>query len=373
MENVPLVPEKLLVHSKKILFITHLAIGDFAYLQSCFKVFKQKYPHIKIDLWIDEVRRSPFFWDWKHLRHYALLDWVKESDLFDHIYAGAYSWGRFYKLSRQAKREEYQLVVSLCNIKQSWYARCARKISKKGFVAAVVDEKYKNRRMAKKRLDAFLEVDLSMFDGDYHISQVYQQWFERLFGLTFLPAQRSPFVSIPKEWMSYGKLRFTKWGIAPKNKRFNKVVFVNAFAKNVARCWPVDRLVNLIIALQKSEEFEHAYFIINTEPQFYDSVKAFLSNYCLPRVFLFTAHTNFFQLPAIISQCDLVISVETSVIHLASALKIPVVALMRQKNPEWGPFYKNNSKIILTSSRKGWIEDISCQEVIDGMKGFVSV
>ena len=62
-------------------------------------------------------------------------------------------------------------------------------------------------------------------------------------------------------------------------------------------------------------------------PDKYDEVKQYLSNYYLNDVILFTAQQNFFQLPGIVSLCDLVISVETSIIHLASALKIPVVAI----------------------------------------------
>ena len=34
----------------KILFVSHLAIGDFVYLQNYFKLFAQKYPNLKIDL-----------------------------------------------------------------------------------------------------------------------------------------------------------------------------------------------------------------------------------------------------------------------------------------------------------------------------------
>jgi ADP-heptose:LPS heptosyltransferase len=353
----PLIPKDILSRCDKILFITHLAIGDFAYLQSCFRVFKKHHPNIKIDLWIDEVRRTRFFWDWKHLRNYSLIDWVSRSGLFNKIYHGSYSPGRLKKLSREAKSKNYPVVVSLCSLRKSWYCKLAKKISPCGAIAGVGD--LEPREVAPGESP--------------HISLIYQRWFEGFFGIKFLPDEQVPFISVPKEWLSYAKLRFIKWGIAPKGKRLEKTIFVNVFAKSSNRCWPLDKLVKLILSLQKTEKFSDANFIVNVEPRFYGAVKSFLSNYCLNRVFLFTAHENFFQLPAVLSLCDLVVSVETSVVHLASALKIPVVALMRKRNPEWGPFYKDNSKVVFTPTQAGWVEEILSSDVVDGVQEFESL
>ena len=53
-----LVPQELLQKSDKILFIAHLALGDFTYMQNCFRAFSEAYPHIKIHIWVDELRRT---------------------------------------------------------------------------------------------------------------------------------------------------------------------------------------------------------------------------------------------------------------------------------------------------------------------------
>ena len=47
----PKIPSDLLRKSDKILFIAHLALGDFTYLQNFFQRFSQAYPHLKIHLW----------------------------------------------------------------------------------------------------------------------------------------------------------------------------------------------------------------------------------------------------------------------------------------------------------------------------------
>jgi len=99
-------------------------------------------------------------------------------------------------------------------------------------------------------------------------------------------------------------------------------------------------------------------------------METFLGNYPLPRVFLFTANENFFQLLSIISLCDLVVSVETSVMHLAAALKIPVIALMRKKNPEWEPYRAAQTQVLFVKKRSDWVEDIPVEFVMSATRSF---
>jgi ADP-heptose:LPS heptosyltransferase len=299
------------------------------------------------------------------MKHYVLFDWVKASGLFNNVYTGTYSWSRFNNVVRQTQDEQYQIVVSLCTLRSRFYSKYTRKIAGVGFATGVVYPRHKNLRVMQN-LDAFHE--LSPGEKKSHASLEYQEWFEKLFGLSVNEKQREPFIDIPKEWVSYGKLKFTQWGI--KKDRYEKVIFINAFAKNALRCWPIDRVIKLIYSLQQIEGYQDAYFIVNVEPHFYKAVKTLFSNFCLSNVILFTAHKNFFQLPAIMSLCDLVISVETSIIHLASALKIPVVALMRQKTPEWRPYFKEQSRVVSAKNRRDWIEDIPLEAVIDGVRRF---
>jgi heptosyltransferase III len=356
-----LIPDELLKSSNKVLFITHLAIGDFAYLQTFFKSFSEKYPHIKMDIWVDEVRRTRFFWLWKHFKKYVLIDWISGCGLFNKIYAETYSWGRFYEQRAIAKSEGYSVVISLCSLRSHFYAKTAREICPKGFVAVVVKTEFQNK-VKKYFPDIIIPFNQAETSEKLHIMHTYKEWFTKLFGDDLSETEWLPFINIPREWTSYAKLKFTQWGIPPKRKE--KVVFVNSFAKNVARCWPIDRVIRLIKELKADPAFENAYFIVNVEPQYYENVVILFNNFRLERVYIFTAHKNFFQLPAVISLCDVVISVETSVIHLASALKLPIIALMRQKNPEWAPFYKNASWPIFCQKRSDWVEDISVGEVV---------
>ena len=365
-KNDLLIPPNLLKNSKKILFVTHLAIGDFTYWQNYFKAFAKEFPHIKVDLWIDEVRRTHKFWKWKSLKHYALNDWIENCGIFNKIYKETYSWFRFNTCIKKACKENYPIVVSLATIRFQKYAKYARAMSPNGFICGVFNS---DKKYACKTLDAKIPLSKKLYKSFEHVSDMYALWFKKLFDIDVAPKDRIPFINIPERWVSFAKLKFFKWGIEEKEKRIDKVVFVNAFAKDKKRCWPVSKAIKLIKKLRAQQQYKYAYFIINSMPDSYDEVQSYLRNHSSNRVILFTAKENLFQLPAVISLCDLVVSVETSVMHLASALNIPVVALMRQKNPEWAPFRKENREIVWAKNRHSWIKDIKVDAVSEKVVG----
>jgi ADP-heptose:LPS heptosyltransferase len=66
-----------------------------------------------------------------------------------------------------------------------------------------------------------------------------------------------------------------------------------------------------------------------------------------------------------LAECSLIVSVETAVMHLANAVHVPVVALMRQKNPEWVPVDRAHSTVITAARRRDWVRDIPVRAVLD--------
>jgi heptosyltransferase-3 len=56
--------------------------------------------------------------------------------------------------------------------------------------------------------------------------------------------------------------------------------------------------------------------------------------------------------------------VETAVMHLANAVHVPVIALMRQKNPEWAPIDRNNSTVITANHRRDWVKAVTVEQVL---------
>ncbi len=358
----PLVPADLLQKSDRILFIAHLALGDFTYLQNCFRAFAQAYPHLKLHLWVDEVRRTADASKWPMLKSYSLYDWVRACPFFDKVYDQTYSPQLLRQSVAEARAQDYPIVVSLATLRPAQYAALARAISPGGFVAGM-QEKLSlltlHRLAAYRKLDAVLPLYRLERDNPQHISAVYAGWFAALFGLQIAPEARLPYVELPPDWARQADAQLRQW-----NCTGGKRVFVNSFAKTKKRCWSLQRVAQLIRAMQAREEWRDACFIVNAMPHDMPAIREFLQRQALERTHLFSAERNFFELPAILARCDLIISVETAVMHLANAVGVPVIALMRQKNPEWVPLDAANSTVITAARRRDWVEAVTVDQVM---------
>jgi len=364
-----LVPNEVLKSADKILFIAHLALGDFTYLQNCFQSFSEAYPHIKIHIWVDEVRRTNRVAEWEHLKKYALYDWVAECPFVAKLYNQTYNPQLFEQSLQEARQQAYPLVVSLSTLRPSKYASMAREISPHGFVVGMKKPASLfaiHKRLAYRKLNAALDPDGASQPGQ-HISAVYASWWNRLFGIEITPSSRLPFVHIPLQWGEYAKHQLIQWGFVHdglQSGQAPKLVFINPYAKTKKRCWPLERVLELVAALRAQDGWQSTDLIVNVVPEEMDAARKFFDQHVLDRFHLFSAQDSFFQLPAILRECDLIISVETAVMHLANAVHVPVIALMRQKNPEWAPIDKENSIVITALKRSDWVRDITVSQVI---------
>lgn len=361
-----LVPAELLRKADKILFVAHLALGDFTYMQNCFRAFRQAYPHIRMDLWVDEVRRTSDATQWEHLSKYALYDWVRACGMFGRIYDQTYSPKGYASSIEQARAEDYPIVVSFAVLRRHLYAELIRKLSPRGFV---VGQKKRVRlldirkHLAYRKLDAFIPAYVAK-GQEQHISAIYAGWFESLFGLQMAAVERFPYVDMPPQWLQRARDDLASQGITADAP----LVFLNAFSKSEERSWPLQRMVELADRMRALPQWQDAHFILNVVPEKLEQARAVLAADQSGRLHLFSAQENFFQLPAVLSLCRLIISVETAVMHLANAVRVPVIALMRQTSPEWTPIDAASSTILTVKTRKGWLTEITTDEVIELLK-----
>ncbi|MGS0740694.1 glycosyltransferase family 9 protein [Glaciimonas sp. GG7] len=363
-----LVPSDVLIKkADKILFIAHLALGDFTYLQNCFQSFSEAYPHIKIHIWIDEVRRTNRVESWEHLKKYALYDWVAACPFVAKLYKQTYSPALFHQSIKEAQQEAYPLVVSLSTLRPPMYASMAREISPRGFVVGMKKSASffaVHKHLAYRKLNGALDPDEASQPG-LHISDIYAAWFNRLFGIVTTPSSRMPFVEIPDRWKQYAKQQLIEWGFAREiGASSTRLVFINPYAKTRKRCWPLEHVLELVTALRAQGDWRNTDIVMNVVPEQMRTARAFFDHKKLDRFQLFSAQENFFQLPAVLTECDVIISVETAVMHLANAVHVPVIALMRQKNPEWAPIDKENSTVVTALNRRDWVKAITVDQVI---------
>jgi heptosyltransferase-3 len=360
-----LIPAELLDKPSKILFIAHLALGDFTYLQNFFQAFALAYPQCQVDLWVDEVRRTDDASRWENLSKYSLYDWVENCSFFHKIYKKTFSPALYQDSIREAQLESYPIVVSLATLRPHQYAALAREIAGARFVVGMQEPASLMRwlrRPAYRKLDATIRVEAVDRDNPRHISAVYADWFDQLAGVKLTPAQRMPFVTVPEKWDVAAAVRLENWHVTAP---IGQLIFINPFAKTKKRCWPLERVMSLVQTMQQHDDFRDARFIVNAAPSDLAGARAVFAAARLERTELFCAEENFFQLPALLKKCDLIISVETAVMHLANAVHVPVIALMRQKNPEWVPIDAQNSRVIFASGKREWVNAITVAQVMN--------
>ncbi|UNM97447.1 GNAT family N-acetyltransferase [Ignatzschineria rhizosphaerae] len=361
------IPAELLDRSKKILFIAHLAIGDFTYLQNCFKAFKEAYPHLKMDLFIEEVRCTSDAKKWPFLKKYSLYDWAETCDFFNKVYRENYSPALRAASIQEAKLENYPIVVSIETLASLNGAGLAREIAgDKGF-AAGMDIRYKWYQLAQKRdlknLDALIEVVKPYQGKARHISDDYSYWFAQIGGVQMFKEDQYPFVNIPEKWQVHAKAQLESFGV----KADQPIVFINHIAKNPRRSWKLDQVRELIELMQALPKWQDTFFIINGIPEIFPEIENLIKTHQLKNTKPFSALDNFFELPAMLKESDLIISVETAVMHLANAVHVPVIALMRIKTLEWVPLNSELTTLIFTPKRADVIADIPASRVIENL------
>jgi len=339
--------------SNKILFITHLAIGDFIYMQPYFKKLAKTNPDFKIDICVDESRCKPFILFKKQPKINSVIDWIKNLEYFNEIFQIPYDKKAFNQFVDNCKEEKYKKVISLGTIRSHRYNYFARQISADGFVIGIKSKQEKYNKL--------LNLTLRANKPNHHVTELYADWFEKIFNLKLTKEEIFPTIDIPLKWLQEIKEKF----FYTKNV---KSIFINSFASNAKRSWPIKNVLTLISNLNKNPLFLSSKFIINIPPENNKLVNE-LTEKLQKNVILFTANKNFFELPAMVANCSFVISVETSTMHIAQALKIPQIALMRSKSPDWKPYTIDENRIIFAPDNKK-IKDISIEEVEKKLKDY---
>jgi ADP-heptose:LPS heptosyltransferase len=363
----------VLARADRILFVTHLAIGDFTYLQACLRAFARAWPHVRIHVWVDERRRTADPAAWPILRKYALYDWLAACPWIDKVYDSTYSPAAFEQAVDDARAQCYPVVASLAVVDCHRYARLARRISPRGFVVGLTKPAERllhvpSRWAGYRKLDAALPVYGPAEAARRHISDIYAGWFARCFGVDVPPAARLPQLDVPERWAQAARAQFADWGFAPGQA----VVFVNAYSKSPDRTWPLERVAALARALGERPEWRDAGVVVNVVPEALDDARRMLARRADPalaHVRLFSAEEHFFQLPAVMALCRLVISVETAVMHLANAVGVPVIALMRRNHPEWAPIDRERSTVLMVPEMDDWVTRIGVDDVLAALDG----
>jgi ADP-heptose:LPS heptosyltransferase len=193
-----------------------------------------------------------------------------------------------------------------------------------------------------------------------HITDLYADCFGQLLGLGpgDLDGPRMLKIKFDDAYATEarGKLMQLKSG-----HQSARTLFINHLSTSVKKDYPWAKVVDLIQRLSLKDP--QLAFIVNTPPDMFEQVQADIcaeeSLAKLP-VMAFTATDNFFQLPAMMAQCDLVISVDTATTHLAACLQIPLITLIADKDSLWTA--QGKGQILTGDPRAGTISPATVVE-----------
>lgn len=308
-----------LLHSiNNVLFVIDLSARDFIYLQSYLCEFTKIYPKAIIDLMISSQNKFLL----RHKKGFQiriLQDIIKEQSAINEVY---FEQGNFHKLIRQAQNKKYQAIILLdrqANIKN---IELANKLNPKSYLVGT-STKIRWFNVLKKRAYNRLNLNLEITPSkNTELDNFYSMMFSNIVGKD---TKIKPFLQIPKKWVIYAKLKFLKWGIDKKGKRFGRVFFFNPFDDDGNYKLELKPLLNYITKLKQNDEWNDVNFIMNVPPQRFNQVRRFFAKNSVNNLFILTADYDFFQIPAVLSLCDAVFTADGLCTDLANAFNIPVI------------------------------------------------
>ncbi|WP_018691046.1 glycosyltransferase family 9 protein [Algicola sagamiensis] len=352
--------------------MTHLALGDFYYQKTFLKALKKKYPQIQLDIWLEDFKRKKK--SFQSGRNTALTDWITFEGFASKIYPISRSQEEFDGLITDALAENYDAVFFVANLRTERFAKYARMIGKQAVVVGTKHE-VMNKPLRKlyhfSKLDGhYLFEDCLLPGGQYpHVIELYNYHFQRLVGLSLTEEEKQPTLSYPEPLKEKVHTDLQQWKSTQQLPVDTKVILINHLSSSKKRDWPLESVFSVIQKIHQANE--HWCFVINVPPDQLDAVKMQIDQATdIPKgkVLVFTAKTDFFELPAMIDQADVVLTVETAIMHFAQGLGKPMVALVRGVTKHWAPIETDKIKILITEKGRDWVNKIPESAVLEALE-----
>ena len=147
-----------------------------------------------------------------------------------------------------------------------------------------------------------------------------------------------------------------------KKEHINKILIgIHPSTHNPLHRWSTERFIEFINKLSNSNT---SIFLLGER----DEQTKIISEACSGKIIDLTGRTNIFQYIAIIKKINLLISIDTSAVHVASATNTPTIALYGPTIENyWGPWNKWNQILIQKKLRcEGKCRDCDTNKIITG-------
>ncbi|HEX9615432.1 MAG TPA: lipopolysaccharide heptosyltransferase II, partial [Bacteroidota bacterium] len=300
----------------KTLVIRFSSIGDIVLSTPLLRVLRERFPKSQIDY----VTKA----------EYAELVRSNQNINLTHEFDTAQGFPGLRRLKDRLRQERYDLVVDLHNSLRSRYLRSMRGVSD----IVVVDKRVRERTLLVK-----LKKDT--YEG---IVPVTNRYIETLHAYRISPDGKGPELHLPDEVLFGTASRIAKLRLS----RFERVLGICPFARHATKEWPAKRYAE--IAMKFIKETNGAVMIFGGSSDVMRS-----SSVSMPiragthdeRVVDFTGQLSLGETAAAMQYCDVVVTNDTGLMHIAAAMNRRIVAVFGSTVEEFGFFPPKDVSIVL--------------------------
>lgn len=304
----------------KTLVIRFSSIGDIVLSTPLLRVLRSRFPQSQIDY----VTRT----------EYADLVRFNPNLNVTHGFDVAAGFAGLRELKKKLRQERYDLVLDLHNSIRSRYLRSMLGVGS----IVVVDKRIKERTLLVK------------FKKNVYKSMVpvADRYVETVHELGIRTDGMGPELHIPDEILfgisgKMGKLRLD---------RFEHIVGLCPFARHATKEWPAERFIEF--GMRTAKEPNDALMIFGgtlDRERAKGIVRSLSGAVGAERVFDLTGELSLLESAAAMQYCDVIVSNDSGMMHLASAMEKKIVAIFGSTVEEFGFFPQTENSVVL--ERKG--------------------
>jgi len=311
------------VSLKKILVLRFSAMGDVALLVPVLKSLVAAHQDVEVTV-VTRPKFAPFFYDIERVT-------VFPADV-DYTYNGIFGIRDLFRTL--IRKGDYELVIDMHDHIRTVLLRSLFKIFG---TDVVVFEKGRKEKQAFSRRDNKVTVPLP------HTVLRYQQAFEKA-GYSF-PLLEPPYFSLNESLRAAA----SDWLVQKQLVKKEKWIGIAPFAMHATKIWPLENYKEVIE--QVLQKIPAKFFLFGggmQEIKYFESLQQKFPANCV----IVAGQLKLRQEIAVMEQLDLMLSVDSSNMHMAALSGIPVLSIWGGTHPSigFGPFKKGDESIIQVSS-----------------------
>jgi ADP-heptose:LPS heptosyltransferase len=295
---------------RRVLFLRHDKIGDMIVTLSTFHTLKRFYPQIEIGVLASRAN--------------SLV--VKNDSSISRVFIHHKTPGGLLRTFREIRRQNYDVVIDLMTGASVTSLILAT-------AAAPGSYRFGVGKEAFARYYDFYSLEWRNHEQKLHISEVFRSTLIP-FGIGLNEGVLDGKIQLSAAEQRRGK----EIAESIRDKRYRYLVLLNPSAGKLDRTWAEDKFVRLVGVISRA--YPQIQFVVSYAP-----VEIKLARRMAAaggeNVSIIPEGLSILDIIALLSHIDLVISVDTSICHIAAELDVPLIALYSGNNvnfSRWRPY-----------------------------------